>query len=395
MILALVPVAFGVYLKRGRPARLVVTALAAVIAVLAALLPLSAYAIETKLDDSPFLWAVAELEAQIGVGDGSLSSRSPPRSPPSSPQRSPGRVSAGRRSRSPSSSSPPLGRREQVRRRVLAGRARAARRPRPGLGRRALWGRCRRSRPRRRRPGADRAALLEPVDRARAPPRSWTRRDRRVRQPTLAVGRDGTLLAGGRSAADGDPLRRLLRHARVHGRRAGRPVQVLLPLAPHGNAAPPAARAGALLRMAGSPRRARSRSGRARHRGTVTFTPLAPRPALRTRDVALRTATYHVEPGGDVVVRSPSTGPGPSTIPFRLLAGGNVVDDSLPVSVRSTIPHFAAAHGPTRPPRRRQPSMPRGLRPPACVAGRPRERSARSSGPGRFRSARPLPIRTR
>ena len=73
MILALVPVAFGVYLKRGRPfAPRRHRARSGDPAVLVALLPLSAYAIETKLDDSPFLWAVAELEGQIGVGDGSL-----------------------------------------------------------------------------------------------------------------------------------------------------------------------------------------------------------------------------------------------------------------------------------------------------------------------------------
>ena len=350
VILALVPVAFGVYLKRGRPARLVVTALAAVIAVLVALLPLSAYAIETKLDDSPFLWAVAELEAQIGVGDGSLVFALA-----ATVAAVLAAAVAWTRLRwapvavsllllaalSVAASRFDIEYSQAVRAQLVAPDPAwvDADGPGAGVGDRDPTGAT----------GADRAALLEPVDRARAPAGSGRASDRRVREPTSRRRPRRDVARRRPLPADGDPLRRLLRHARVHGRRPGRPVQVILPLAPHGNAAAPAARAGALhngwLATKGT---LEVWPGSATD-GTVTFTLSLPGRHFAAATLRFGPWTYHVEPGGDVVVRFALTGPGPSTIPFRLLAGGNVVDDSLPASVRSTIPHFAAAARPDPP----------------------------------------------
>ena len=65
-LVPLVPLAFGLYLRRERPARRPVLALSACIAVPALLLPLSTYAAGDGFDDSPLLWAVAELERLLG-----------------------------------------------------------------------------------------------------------------------------------------------------------------------------------------------------------------------------------------------------------------------------------------------------------------------------------------
>ena len=72
VLLPLVPIAFGLYLKQGRRARLLVTALAAGVVALAAILPLSGYAVPTQISSSPLLWAYTELQVHIGTGDAAL-----------------------------------------------------------------------------------------------------------------------------------------------------------------------------------------------------------------------------------------------------------------------------------------------------------------------------------
>ncbi len=71
-LLPLLPLGFGLYLRQGRPSRLVVTGLASGIVVLTAWVPLSGYATGTGYVDSPLLWCVAQLESLAGVGLGSL-----------------------------------------------------------------------------------------------------------------------------------------------------------------------------------------------------------------------------------------------------------------------------------------------------------------------------------
>ncbi|HEV8461935.1 MAG TPA: hypothetical protein VGQ38_14640 [Gaiellaceae bacterium] len=70
-VLPLVPVAFGLYLKHGRPGKLAVTLLAGLLLVVSARTPLSGYAAADGKTDSPFLWAVFEPE-RIGTANGSL-----------------------------------------------------------------------------------------------------------------------------------------------------------------------------------------------------------------------------------------------------------------------------------------------------------------------------------
>ena len=74
-LFALVPLlaaAFGLYVKRGLPARIPVGLLSAALLLLAARVPLSGYAVAHGRDDSPTLWAVLHLEGLTSVGNGSL-----------------------------------------------------------------------------------------------------------------------------------------------------------------------------------------------------------------------------------------------------------------------------------------------------------------------------------
>jgi len=71
-VLPLVPLAFGLYLKNGRPARIAVGVFSCVLFVAAARIPLSGYAAARGKSDSPFLIAVYRLEELIGTGTGAL-----------------------------------------------------------------------------------------------------------------------------------------------------------------------------------------------------------------------------------------------------------------------------------------------------------------------------------
>ncbi len=72
VLMPLFPLAFGLYLKRGRPGRLLVAVLAASIAALAALLPLSGYAAAAGSEDSPLLWSFVTLKWELGISNASL-----------------------------------------------------------------------------------------------------------------------------------------------------------------------------------------------------------------------------------------------------------------------------------------------------------------------------------
>jgi hypothetical protein len=72
VLLPLIAIAFGVYVKEHRPLRPVVIALAAAVLVAAAQLPLSAYATSVFKTDSQFLFAVNDLENRIGIASGDL-----------------------------------------------------------------------------------------------------------------------------------------------------------------------------------------------------------------------------------------------------------------------------------------------------------------------------------
>jgi Dolichyl-phosphate-mannose-protein mannosyltransferase len=63
---------FGLYLSRGRPARLVTCLFAVVLLAVSARVPLAPYAVADNKQDSPFLLGVFRLEHAIGVADGSL-----------------------------------------------------------------------------------------------------------------------------------------------------------------------------------------------------------------------------------------------------------------------------------------------------------------------------------
>ena len=67
-----VPVAFGLYLKHGRPARSAVALLSLGLFALAAYLPLAGYAEALGKTDSPFLVAVFSLEKMVGTASGSF-----------------------------------------------------------------------------------------------------------------------------------------------------------------------------------------------------------------------------------------------------------------------------------------------------------------------------------
>ena len=72
MLLPLMPVSFGLYLRRGRPGRVAVALLATAIVAGAALLPLSGYVRGNGFDDSPFLWGYLELQWHLGPFAASL-----------------------------------------------------------------------------------------------------------------------------------------------------------------------------------------------------------------------------------------------------------------------------------------------------------------------------------
>jgi hypothetical protein len=67
-----VPIAFGLYLKHGRPARAAVGLLSLGLLALSARIPLSGYAGALGKTDSPFLVAVFRLEKAVGIANGSL-----------------------------------------------------------------------------------------------------------------------------------------------------------------------------------------------------------------------------------------------------------------------------------------------------------------------------------
>lgn len=71
-LLPLVPIAFGLYLKHGRPARIPVALLAAGLFLVSVRAPVSGYSAALGKTDSPFLFAVARLERFVGTGNASL-----------------------------------------------------------------------------------------------------------------------------------------------------------------------------------------------------------------------------------------------------------------------------------------------------------------------------------
>jgi hypothetical protein len=71
-LLPLVPVAFGVYLKHGRPARIPVAVLSIGLFAASARIPLSGYSQAGGNADSPFLFAVSQVQHHMGIAGGSL-----------------------------------------------------------------------------------------------------------------------------------------------------------------------------------------------------------------------------------------------------------------------------------------------------------------------------------
>lgn len=69
-LLPLVPIAFGVYLRNGRPGRLAAWTLAAAVLAASARLPLSGYAAGIGTTDSPLLASVMYLDGTFGIGNG-------------------------------------------------------------------------------------------------------------------------------------------------------------------------------------------------------------------------------------------------------------------------------------------------------------------------------------
>ena len=63
---------FGLYLKRGRPARLATLLLAVVLLAVSARVPLAPYSVATNKQDSPFLLGAFRLEHALGLANGSL-----------------------------------------------------------------------------------------------------------------------------------------------------------------------------------------------------------------------------------------------------------------------------------------------------------------------------------
>lgn len=71
-LLPLVPIAFGLYVKHGRPWPRAVAGISLVFVALAARVPLSGFAAADGKTDSPFLVAVHQLEQAVGNADGAL-----------------------------------------------------------------------------------------------------------------------------------------------------------------------------------------------------------------------------------------------------------------------------------------------------------------------------------
>jgi hypothetical protein len=71
-LMPLVPVAFGLYLRNGRPLPKLVLVLSAIIAIAALRLPMTAYSVATFKMDSQFLFAADYLEQRVGAAPGSL-----------------------------------------------------------------------------------------------------------------------------------------------------------------------------------------------------------------------------------------------------------------------------------------------------------------------------------
>ena len=74
-LLCLIPLAaplFGLYVKRGAPARGAIALLAVALVAISARFPLSGYTDSTGRQDSPFLLGVSKLETTIGTANGSL-----------------------------------------------------------------------------------------------------------------------------------------------------------------------------------------------------------------------------------------------------------------------------------------------------------------------------------
>jgi hypothetical protein len=72
LLLALAPLAYGLYVRRSRPYRAIVIGIAAAIAIAAARLPLTEYSAATFKTDSQFLFAIYESQTWLGGGNSSL-----------------------------------------------------------------------------------------------------------------------------------------------------------------------------------------------------------------------------------------------------------------------------------------------------------------------------------
>ena len=343
-ILPLVPIAFGIYLKRGRPLRLLVTAIAGLIVLCVAELPVSGYAIPTRYDDSPFLWAVAQLEAGLGVGTASLLvaltasaaailaavvAWTRVRYTPIvvslllvaslSVAASVFDVTSSRTVRDTLAAPDPTWIDDAHLGPVSAIETPAA--PR-GLIEQLFWN-----------TSIVHELLLGPG----AEPTDAFASER------LTVSRDGTLIAGKRPLSTAILFDEFLATPVFRG------------VAPAGRFA-----SFSLWRRTGTPRLRLLELGRYTDgwldstgslevwpgpgRGTVRFILSLP----RSHDpVAVRFGreTYRLTSGERRVVRLSLSGPDPSVVPFRLIAGGSVIDGGEPVSVRSTIPSWAAAAG--------------------------------------------------
>ncbi len=69
---ALVPIAYGFYVRHAKPLRSVVIGVAVCVAVAAARLPLTQYATSTFKTDSQFLFAISESQSWLGSANSSL-----------------------------------------------------------------------------------------------------------------------------------------------------------------------------------------------------------------------------------------------------------------------------------------------------------------------------------
>ena len=71
-ILPLIPLGFGLFLRHGRPARIAVFVICAVLVVVSVRAPLSGFAASTGSNDSPLLWSVVKLNTLVSLGTSSL-----------------------------------------------------------------------------------------------------------------------------------------------------------------------------------------------------------------------------------------------------------------------------------------------------------------------------------